>query len=197
VGGLGDLFSEDSELRRIRRSILYGDPEVAEAGSRLLKSVYDDAASRLPGRDDEVVVVMDKRFTAAEAGGAWNRAFTRGNGLDARYPYLDLAYFSLGLGAIGTNGKDLVRRLAMDYLPEKSANAPKQPQQMPVGHWIRGPLADPVRERLSDLPAAMTEIFDPAGVRATVDRHVAGSEDNGWRIISLLTLESWYRQQPA
>lgn len=197
VKGMGDLFSEDSELRCQRRAALYIDPKLAESGSQLLSSIYNDAASQLPTQDKLSLVVMDKRFTFAETGGAWNRAFTRGNGLEARSPFVDSAYMDLGMGAIGTNGKELMRQLAMDTLPEEAATAPKQPQEMPVSHWIRDSLADPVRERLSDLPSSMTEIFDPAGVRSAVDRHVAGSEDNGWLIIALLTLESWFRQQEA
>lgn len=195
VDGLGDLFSEDSDLRRVGRQTLYRDPGLAESGGRLLRSVYDDAAAGLPPEDLLSLAVMDKRFTAAEGGGVWNRVFTRGNGMEGRYPFKDAAYVALGMGAIGANGKDILRQLALPYLPEEAANAPKVPQEMPVDHWIRGPLADPVRERLSDLPSAMTEIFDPVGVRSFVDRHVAGSQDNGWKIISLLTLESWFRQQ--
>ena len=122
-------------------------------------------------------------------------AFTRGNGLAGRYPYIDRAYLELGLGVTDGDGKELLRHLALDLLPKAAANAPKLPQQMPVGHWIRGPLAARVRERLSTLPPLMSQIFDPDGVLAVVDEHIAGSADNGWRIISLLTLESWFRQQ--
>ncbi len=193
--GLGDLFSPDSELRRTGRSALYRDRELAESGSQVLNSIYDAGAKELPGDGPLSMAVMDKRFTAAETGGAWNRAFTRGNGLEGRFPFLDTSFFALGLGTIDGNGKDLIRQLALQYLPESVANAPKQPQEMPVDHWIRGQLANPVRERLSEMPSAMTEIFDPAGVRSMVDRHIAGSDERGWEIISLLTLESWFRQR--
>lgn len=196
VNGLAELFSPDSELSQIRRGALYRDAELAEYGSRLLESVYAAAATELSAEGRSAMTVMDKRFTGSEGGGTWNRAFTRGNGMEGRYPFKDIAYFTLGLGTVGVNGKDLLRQLALEYLPDEVANAPKVAQEMPVGHWIRGPLADIVRARLADLPAGMSAIFDPAGVRAAVDSHVAGSTDNGWLIISLLTMESWFRQQP-
>jgi asparagine synthase (glutamine-hydrolysing) len=138
---------------------------------------------------------LDKVFTFAETGASWNRAFGRGNGLEVRSPFVHSGYFNLGLGAIGTNGKDLMRRLAGEYLPENVTSAPKHPQEMPVDHWIRGSLAESVRERLSELPPEMAAILDPAAVRSVVDRHISGGEDRGWQIISLLTLESWFRQQ--
>ena len=195
VESLAHLYSKDSELGRRHRAALYRDPKLAESGNRLLRSIFEDAAASLPPDDQRSLMVMDKLFTAAEAGSAWNRAFARGNGLEARLPFNSAEYNALGLGVIGSDGKALMRQLALQYLPEQAANAPKQPQEMPVGSWIRGPLADPVRQRLSELPPAMAEIFDPAGVRAAVDRHIAGSEERGWQIITLLTLESWFRQQ--
>jgi asparagine synthase (glutamine-hydrolysing) len=198
VDSLGDLYSKDSELGRLRRAALYRDPAVAEAGGRLLRAIFDEAASQLPDDDHKsALVVMDKRFPAAEAGSVWNRVFTRGNGLQGRFPFVDHAYIDLGMGAVGASAKDLMRHLAKQYLPESVVTAPKQPQEMPVGEWIRGPLADRVRERLADLPVGMAEIFDPAGVRAAIDRHIAGSEERGWQIISLLTLESWFRRQAS
>ena len=65
---------------------------------------------------------------------------------------------------------------------------------MPVGEWLRGPLNATVRERLLDMPSAMTEIFDPAGVICALDDHVRGKRDNAWLIIALLTTSSWFDQ---
>lgn len=195
VDGLGELFSEDSELRRMGRAALYRDPSLVDSGSRLLSSIYASAASSLPQQDQLSLAVLDKVFTFAETGASWNRAFGRGNGLEVCSPFVRSGYFNLGLGAIGTNGKDLMRRLAGEYLPEKVTAVPKHPQEMPVDHWIRGSLADSVKERLSNLPTEMAAAFDPTGVRSVVDRHISGEQDRGWTIISLLTLESWFRQQ--
>ena len=193
--GLGELFSSESELNRVQRATLYQDATLADRGGRLLRSIYCEAAAELPAENRLSSTIMDKRFTSAEAMCAWNRNFTRVNGMEARLPFYDPAYIALGLGVEGATGKDLIRWLARDYLPEEVAHAPKIAQEIPVSHWLRGPLAEPTRERLADLPAPMTEVFDPAGVRTAVERHISGLDDLGWQIISLLTIASWYRQQ--
>ncbi len=198
TAGLGDLFSPDSDHNRALRARVYNDPSLAVRGSELLRSIYNDAAMRFdPDQPEMALTLMDKQFTSAEAMLAWNRAWPREHGLAARLPYYDPDVVSWGLHIEGDSaGKDLMRRVAESSLPSEIAQAPKIAQKMPVGHWLRGPLADAARDRLSAMPAAMEEVFDPVVVGSIVDRHVAGSADLGSQIVSLLTLSSWYAQQP-
>ena len=198
VGGIGDLYSPDGAVNRQLRRSLYRDPSLADRGSRLLLSTYEAAAAEYPPGDPaRTLTLLDKRFTSAEAMLAWSRAWPRAYGMDARLPYYDPDLIDIAMNVAGSaTGKHLLRRLAEDSLPHQIAHAPKIAQQMPVGHWLRGPLRHSMRERLADLPLAMTADFDPTGVRRLADEHVAGRRDHGWPLVALLTIASWYDQLP-
>lgn len=194
--GVGDLFSPDSPRDRHTRARLYNDRSLAATGARRLAEIYDGVARELDPADPRMaLILMDKVFTSAEAMMAWNRAWPRAHGLTACLPFLDPDLIDLGLRAEGTTaGKDLIRRVAEDLLPNEVAHAPKVAQEMPVNHWLRGPIADPAREILSELPSGMADIFDQREVLQLVDDHVAGNTDAAWRIVSLLTLATWFHQ---
>jgi asparagine synthase (glutamine-hydrolysing) len=139
--------------------------------------------------------MMDKVYTSAEAMMAWNRAWPRAHGMTARLPFLDPDLIDLGLRVEGTaGGKDLIREVAANLLPSRVAAAPKVAQQMPVVQWLRGPIAGPAREILASMPQGMAEVFDRGSVLALIDDHSSGKTDAAWRIISLLTLATWFRQ---
>jgi asparagine synthase (glutamine-hydrolysing) len=194
----GEIFTDDSDWDRRLRRELYRDPTVADRSRIQLLDIYRRAAEEFQPNDlERTLLLLDKRFTTAEGVLAWNRAWTLAFGLDLRLPYYDHALIDIFMGVEGeSTGKDLLRELASQYLPHEMAYAPKTPQQMPVSEWIRGPLRDPVRERLADLPGKMASIFDPTIVMKLHDQHVSGEKDFGWRLISLVTMASWFDQLP-
>jgi asparagine synthase (glutamine-hydrolysing) len=196
---LGGLFTNDSDWNRRQRRDLYRDPTIVERSAGQLLEIYRVAVEEFQPNDlERILLLLDKRFTTAEGVLAWNRGWTLAHGLDLRLPYYDHDFVDLAMGVEGTStGKDVLRQLASEYLPREMAYAPKTPQQMPVNDWIRGPLAESVRERLADPPAAMSSMFDPAGMRKLVDQHVAGQIDYGWKLISLLTIAEWFDQLPG
>jgi asparagine synthase (glutamine-hydrolysing) len=199
VSGLSEIFSDDSEWNRKSRRKLYQDPSLADRSASELLQLYQDAADEYETDDlDLTIKLHGKRFTAAEGTHMWNRAWSLAAGLELALPYYDHDLLELGMNLEdGVSAKQLFRELAGQYLPDEMANAPKLPQQMPVNEWIRGPLKEPFRERLLDLPERMTSIFEPASVAQLLEQHVSGKVDRGWRLIALLTIAEWFDQLPG
>ena len=199
ISDVGELYSPDSEWSRHDRRRLYRDPSLADRGAQRLHTLYEDAATEYASHElERALVLLDKRFNAAETMMLWNRSWTLAAGLELRLPYYDHDLLDLGMNIERpTTGKDALRQLAGQYLPNASAQAPKIPQQMPVGDWLRGPLREPLRERLTDLPHAMTTIFDFIGIGRLIDEHVEGRANHGWRLIALLTTASWLGRLPS
>ncbi|VAW08945.1 hypothetical protein MNBD_ACTINO02-1649, partial [hydrothermal vent metagenome] len=52
--------------------------------------------------------------------------------------------------------------------------------------------AEPFRERLADMPSAMTSVVDPSRVTQLIDEHVQGRADHAWRLVALLTAAVWF-----
>jgi len=198
VSGIGELYSQDSNWSRNNRRRLYQDPTLADRGGRQLLAIYDAAVAEHPDATlERTLLILSHRFNSAEQAMLWNRAWPNAFGLRLELPYVDHDFLDLVLNIHGgTTAKELQRELASRYLPKEMAYAPKFPQQMPVNEWLRGSLADPARERLSELPNAMTAIYDPAGLSQLLDDHIAGRGEYGWQIIGLLTTAAWFNQLP-
>jgi asparagine synthase (glutamine-hydrolysing) len=196
VAGLGELYSDDSALRQDARRRLYRDPALLDRAAIQLLSIHEGAVRDDPSDTaEEAMYKLDTRFVSAETTVQWNRSWTLAHGVELCLPYYDPDLRDLSLNIEGrTPPKEVARRASTEYLTDEMAFAPRLAQQMPVGEWLRGPLSATVRERLSDMPAAMTEVFDPAGVLGTLDDHVRGKRDNAWLIIALLTTSSWFDQ---
>jgi asparagine synthase (glutamine-hydrolysing) len=198
VASVGDLYSSDSPARRAQRRRLYRDSDLADRGSERLLGIFHDAASKHHGKGrDRTIQLLGSQFATAEASLTWNRTWAVAHGMTSRLPYFDHEMHDVALHIEGSaTGKDVARKLAARYLPNDMAFAPKLPQEMPVDDWLRGPLREPGRERITELPRDMTKIFDPGGVTGLFDEHASGRKNHGWRLISLLTIAAWFDQLP-
>lgn len=196
VSGIGGLYSPDAGWSRAVRRRLYLDPTLVDKGVERLQDIFQVAADeQTTSTTERALILLDKRFNTADTVLLWNRRWTLANGLSLALPYFDHDLVDLALNIEGdTTGKDLLRRISSKYLPSEMAYAPKIPQKIPVGAWIRDSLGDPIRDRLADMPEALTAILDPSRVIQLVDEHVEGSADHGWRIIALLTATVWFDQ---
>jgi asparagine synthase (glutamine-hydrolysing) len=117
--------------------------------------------------------------------------------LEVRSPFLDPAIidFALSLPTSvklpGMRRKDPLRRLMRNRIPDRIIDRPKRGFGVPLSGWLRGPLLPLVQDYLSDQRLAAGGYFDPAGVRAILDRHIAGSDDAGNQVWLLLQFEMW------
>ncbi|MEW6747242.1 MAG: asparagine synthase (glutamine-hydrolyzing) [Planctomycetota bacterium] len=114
--------------------------------------------------------------------------------LEVRCPFLDhrLVEFALSLPAhhlvSAVETKKLLRRLALRHLPRDVARARKRGFGVPVGEWLRGPLAGIVRELGAGRAGSA---FDGYGVGKLVAEHRCGKHDHGARLYALAVWSLW------
>ena len=61
-----------------------------------------------------------------------------------------------------------------------------------MAEWLRGDLRDLAYDTLLDSRARDRGYFEPAAVRALLDRHMLGLEDRAQAIWTLLVFEQWH-----
>jgi asparagine synthase (glutamine-hydrolysing) len=75
-------------------------------------------------------------------------------------------------------------------LPPEVLRRSKTGFGVPVGQWMRGPLAGALEEFVFRTDTAMAGLIDPVVARRVYDAHRAGA-DHGTRLWSLLSLGVW------
>ena len=126
---------------------------------------------------------------------------TMAHGLEARSPFLDTALVEFGASLpdrlrmrLG-RGKVLLRRAMKGILPPEILARGKMGFGVPLATWFRGDLLSLVRDRLLDAKSPLFEYLLPQLVTSLVTRHTSGEADASPQIWTLLTLESWLRQE--
>ena len=125
--------------------------------------------------------------------------------LEARAPFLDheLVEWAAGIALQhklrGSSTKYILKRAAEGYLPPEIIHRRKHGFGVPLGQWLRQDMSL-VREMLHNLDGR--GLFRAAALQTLMDEHSNGQRDHGFRLWTLLTLESWYGQfidafQPA
>lgn len=95
-------------------------------------------------------------------------------------------------------GKVLLRRLAVDLLPDALATAPKRPVQTPQREWLRGPLRPWAEGRIdAALTAFHGEGLDPGAVRRHWATFTEGRVDHGFFAWQWVNLGLAVEQDPA
>jgi asparagine synthase (glutamine-hydrolysing) len=136
---------------------------------------------------DDLLVKMDRMSMA--------------HGLEVRSPFLDTAVVEFGASLPNRvrmrlgKGKMLLRRAMKGILPGSILARGKMGFGAPLGAWFRGQLSSLVRERLLASDSPVFEYVRPKPVAALVRRHENGEADLSPQIWTLLTLESWLRQE--
>jgi asparagine synthase (glutamine-hydrolysing) len=91
------------------------------------------------------------------------------------------------------DGKQILRDVMRQYIPDDIANAEKQGFSAPDASWFRGDSIDYVRRILMGQDARLFEWLDRATVHALINDHLAGRENRRLLIWSLLSLEEWLK----
>lgn len=128
--------------------------------------------------------------------------------LESRTPFLDNEILDLSLSLspdvklTGGALKAIIKAKARDQLPAALFSLPKRGFPTPLSRWLRGTLADWLRQRLTGPDSRLNKIFLPEFVASEVE-HYIGSWRRGIRPLDeiqthrmwmLLCLESWLRQ---
>jgi asparagine synthase (glutamine-hydrolysing) len=123
--------------------------------------------------------------------------------LETRSPFLDLALVEYAaslpprLKIRGGRGKALLRRAFRDRLPPAILRRGKHGFGVPLDAWFRGALRPWLVENLLPADARINAYFRPGAPQRLVRRHLAGRENHGHRLWTLLMLERWLRLLPS
>jgi asparagine synthase (glutamine-hydrolysing) len=165
------------------------------AGSDELREAFDAADG--PTYMDEVMAADIATYLPDDLLVKVDRA-SMAHSLEVRSPFLDHEFVQFAARIPAKykwrrgEGKHILKRAFRPDLPDKVVDRSKQGFGVPVSEWFRGKLRDDVAadlERLGERPR-----FDPDGLQAVLDAHVAGRADNGYRLWDLLMLERWFER---
>ena len=161
------------EYRRWNRRLTHLDP--------VQRMLYTDTRVHLPN------VYMEKVDKAAMA-----------HGIEVRFPMLDhaLVDYVLGLpaGLKVRRGRKkwILRRALRGTVPDATLDGPKTGFGVPVGYWLRGPLAGWLRSVLLDGAVAGSGLFDAGLLRRLVAEHVSARRDHAVILWKALHLALWF-----
>lgn len=155
----------------------------APANNRLDRTLFADVKSYLAG---DLLVKADRMTMAAS--------------LEGRSPFLDhvlvewAARLPVKYKLRGRQGKVLLRKAFGDLLPSEVLGHAKQGFGIPVGAWLRGPLAAWSRQTLLAPGSPLSAWFQPQALAGLLAEHQAGRQDHGKRIWALACLAIWARR---
>ena len=122
---------------------------------------------------------------------------TMDHGMEARAPFLqpDLIRFALdmpeSLRLRGKTGKWVLKEAARGLVPDEILAQRKKGFSPPFSAWIRGPLRNAVRDRLSAQRIHDAGVLDPRATSSLVSAHLDGRVERGRTVWALLSLQMW------
>lgn len=122
---------------------------------------------------------------------------TMAHGVESRAPFLRQALVESALGLPegaklrGATGKWALRQAARGLLPPALLARRKQGFSPPFSAWTRGPMRGLVLDALSPARLERAGVLDPVAAPRLLREHLAGREDRGRTVWTLLSLQSW------
>ncbi len=117
--------------------------------------------------------------------------------LEVRVPLLDREVIETSLRIdpfdCMRNGsrKAVLRDLLAQHVPADVIPKPKRGFAVPLGDWLRGPLAPMVEETLLGGPLYPEGVLSRNGVQEYWKQHLTGQKDRKWGLWTLLALQWW------
>ena len=201
ISGINDIEEPRKIFERVftfNNSLKYDTPE-----EHINNSLYFEIKTFLPG----LFLVGDKLSMA--------------NGLEERFPFMDNdlvdfaqkipVKYKLGnfekMMRIDENefrdkrklytqyddGKNVLRKAMMDFIPEKIINRKKQGFSAPDESWYRGENAQYVKELLLGKNIASSEYINPEYVKKIIEEHMEHKINHRLILWSLMCFEWWCR----
>jgi asparagine synthase (glutamine-hydrolysing) len=154
----------------------------------LLLAQYLDLKTWLPG---DILTKVDRASMA--------------HSLEVRVPLLDhrlvewASCLPPDLKLRGSTGKYIFKKALEPDLPAEVLYRTKMGFSVPLAAWLRGPLAQRVRDALLGGAVAQCGYFEPAALEQLLREHASGGADHSTTLWSLLMLDAFLRhtQQPA
>lgn len=142
-----------------------------------------DALTYLPG---DVLAKVDRAAMAIS--------------LETRAPFLDRDVMEfawtlpISMKLRKGRGKWILRQVLRRHVPDELMERPKMGFGIPLDQWLRGPLRDWAEALLDAKRLREDGFFDVAAVRRTWEKHIAGREQYGYRLWSVLMFQAWTDQ---
>lgn len=120
------------------------------------------------------------------------------HGLEVRAPFLDprvqrvCARIPVAHKLQGAQTKRVLRRALHGRLPPDVLARPKRGFGVPLGAWLRGPLADWMDDLLSEERVRAQGLLDPQWVRRHVEEHKRGQMNHRKELWTALMLSAWW-----
>jgi asparagine synthase (glutamine-hydrolysing) len=179
---------------------LYSRDFLATLGGYRAVEVLRSHASRSPTSDPlSLVQYLDfKTYLPGDILVKVDRA-SMAHSLEVRAPLLDYTFIDWVSGLPpelklrGAEGKFIFKKAMEPLLSERILYRPKMGFAVPLAEWIKGPLRERVRERLSGERATQGGIFDRQAMEKLVRQHETGVRDNSATIWALLVLDASLR----
>ncbi len=87
--------------------------------------------------------------------------------------------------------KPLLKQVMGSILPSELLTRPKRGFSMPLGSWLRGPLAELIEDMLSESRLRRGGLLNPQPVASLLAEHRTGQRDHADRLFAFLMLELW------
>ena len=174
---IADLLNQDSKEKKV--FLKMNNPNTS--ASNLNSWLRDDMKFWLP---DDLLMKADKMMMRFS--------------LEGRVPFLENDLFdysnslSPSLKLKGKEGKWILRKVAMSYLPSDIVYRKKHGFNVPVGNWFRSTLAEFVTENFKSLK--LLPSFNADRANEMLREHIRGKYDYSRQIYVLLNLAIWLRQ---
>jgi asparagine synthase (glutamine-hydrolysing) len=120
--------------------------------------------------------------------------------LEVRVPYLDhellefVARMPARLKVRGFQKKWLFRKAVAPWLPDGHLRRQKQGFSVPIGLWLRGPLASMLTDLVDSRACRESPWLDYAAVRRLVEEHMSGRANHEVRLWALMCFLEWQGQ---
>ena len=92
------------------------------------------------------------------------------------------------------DGKQILRSVMKQYIPENVTERPKQGFSSPDSSWFKGESIDFVKSKLFNKNASIYEILDYGSIKNLINEHLNGKENRRLLIWSLLNVEEFLEQ---
>jgi asparagine synthase (glutamine-hydrolysing) len=174
------LILSASDKRNITKYSLTKTQPVPQNISAIEKMMYYDTMTYLP---DDILCKLDRAAMSSS--------------LETRCPFLDHRVFEfawqipLKFKINRDHGKQILRSLLYQYVPQKLIDRPKAGFAIPVGKWLCGPLKNWAETLLEESNLEKQGFFHPAAVRQLWNEHQSNQRDHTTKIWAILMFQIW------
>jgi len=183
------------------RGTLFSAEVWEEVGSENEFSDIDRYLKEMDSHDryDEVLYLFQRMYMMDQVLVKVDRA-SMAHALEVRAPLLDTRVVDLAnhlpsqYKLHGTTRKYILKKLMEDKLPKDIVYRKKKGFGMPIGAWLRGPLAPWMREVLNETDLKTTGLFNVPYVQQLMHEHLEGTRDNRLALWTLLVFMMWWKR---